>query len=435
MDDRLRQFSPPPWAALGRRDPNHEQAPWRESENLEWKVNPSWREWGRALVQDDLPYLPERIIGNLSAMGQRPASDELMQKHMQDASDLLPRSNVDIEAPYRIPYYAEARAEGGPVASDDRGVLERMWDARPWKDQLNKPVDYTPLSLALGLLHPRLGSSMRDVGMARSLMGKGKTPAIVDDPGVPFGAGNQLETLGMPYAARPGAQPPTANSNRPAVMHPERGPVMDAPGNANPAPASSAPSGRMALYEAELSRLERAGVPYEQWPTYRSFIQDLPTRAEGGSVQSEPQRQHSFSQPLSGFIDKVTGALKQYGRDQMDNAGFAPWAKTAGNIGMEAVLAPATSISAASKLATAPMDWATGREVMARPWDVVEALPLAAVGGLRAAKHALDVSDLTRRARAAESFLETKRAKGEFLPADLRIKQLIDDMAARTKWD
>lgn len=115
MDDRLRQFSPPPWAALGRRDPNHEQAPWRESENLEWKVNPSWREWGRALVQDDLPYLPERIIGNLSAMGQRPASDALMQRYMDEASELLPRSNVDIEAPYRIPYYAAARAEGGRV--------------------------------------------------------------------------------------------------------------------------------------------------------------------------------------------------------------------------------------------------------------------------------------------------------------------------------
>ena len=157
-------------------------------------------------------------------------------------------------------------------------ALSAAWEGRPWKDHATNPPSMLPqLGMALGLLHPSLGRMPRDVGMARALMDKGNTRAIMRDPSVPFGAGRQLETLGAPYAARPGAQPPSANSNAPAVMAPGQGPIMPAPGNANPTPPPAAPRvpGAMAQYEQLLMQLERSGTPQSQFPTYRDFLSTL----------------------------------------------------------------------------------------------------------------------------------------------------------------
>lgn len=277
MDDRLRGFSPPPWAALGRRDPNHEQAPWRESTNVEDRRNPGWGGYLSAKA-DQFGHMLAAFPEAMSALGARPASDELMQHYMEDISRSLPRDETPRLGSYDRPVAYAGRADGGSVEERPRSMVQRAWDARPWKGQLDKPVDYGPLAMALGLVHPRLGSAVRDVGMVRSLMNKGETPAVLRDPGVPFGAGRQLETLGAPYAARPGAQPPAGNSNTPAVMVPGQGPIMPVPGNANPAPwqqSAQAPRGNMARYEAELMRLEKSGVPYSEWPSYHAFLRGL----------------------------------------------------------------------------------------------------------------------------------------------------------------
>ena len=158
-----------------------------------------------------------------------------------------------------------------------QGMLNALWDARPWQGYAQNPPSMLPqLGMALGLLHPSLGRMPRDVGMARSMMKRGDTPAIMRDPGIPFGAGRQLETLGAPYAARPGAQPPAGNSNVPAVMAPGQGPIMPVPGNANAAPmAAPRVQGSMAQYEQLMMNLERAGVPYNQWPSYQAFLRGL----------------------------------------------------------------------------------------------------------------------------------------------------------------
>lgn len=263
-DNRLRGFSPPPWAALGRRDPNHEQAPWRESKNVEWRVNPSWAEWGSALVNDDLPYLPDRIARNISGWGVLPASDELMQRHMEDISRSLPQDETPRLGPNEMPMVYAERADGGPV----------------------------------------------------------------DQP-----------------------------------------------------------------------------------------------------------KQPSFSEPLSGFIDRAVGGLKDYGRSAMTEAGWAPWAKGAGEVAMSVATSPFESVSSASKLATASADWATGRQVSASPWDILSALPIAALGGARAAGHISRNRDALRRQDALDSLTGARRERGDLSGTDLRIKQLIDEMASRRNMD
>jgi hypothetical protein len=116
MDDRLRQFSPPPWAALGRRDPNREQAPWRESENVEDRRNPGWSEWLEAKGRQ-IQEVPGEIIRGVSALGARPASNELMQRYFDDISASLPREKLPTFGQNRIPmhYATAARADGGVV--------------------------------------------------------------------------------------------------------------------------------------------------------------------------------------------------------------------------------------------------------------------------------------------------------------------------------
>ena len=310
MDDRLRQFSPPPWAALGRRDPNQEQAPWRESSNVEDRRNAGFGDMVGAYADQLATFLTKRLPDDISAMGSRPASDEMMRRHMDDASARLPVSNVEIEDPHRLPYYVSSRADGGAV--------------KPWQDD------------------------------------------------------------------------------------------------------------KAALYRDHIDKLGHSGVPRSQWPSYEAFLMELSGMADGGAVGP---KQPSFAEPLSGFIDKVVGGVKDYGRNAMDQAGWSPWAKGAGELAMGVAATPFESVSSASKLGMAPFDWATGREVMATPWDVVGAVPLAAAGGAKVLRHALDVSDLRRSARAAEEFLDTKRSKGDFLPSDLRIKNMIQEMAQRRNMD
>lgn len=260
-DNRLRGFSPPPWAALGRRDPNHEQAPWRESTNVEDRRGESGPGVGDYFNQL-ATYVRDRLPGEISALGARPASNELMQRYMEEISALLQKHDTPRLGPNEVPRYSMARADGGPV----------------------KP-------------------------------------------------------------------------------------------------------------------------------------------------------QPSFSEPLSGFIDRTVGGLKNYGRGAMTEAGWAPWAKGAGEVAMSVATSPFESVSSASKLATAPADWATGRQVSASPWDILSALPIAALGGARAAGHISRNRDALRRQDALDSLTGARRERGDLSGTDLRIKQLIDEMASRRNMD
>ena len=91
------------------------------------------------------------------------------------------------------------------------------------------PADYEPLAIALGLLHPRLGGAFRDMGMASRLSGQGSTPAVMQ--GMPTAARNapgpEMGMISNAYSPRPG------NSNAPAVIHPQKGPVAQPAANSN----------------------------------------------------------------------------------------------------------------------------------------------------------------------------------------------------------
>jgi hypothetical protein len=154
-------------------------------------------------------------------------------------------------------------------------VLQQLWDARPWKDYAMNPPSMAPqLGIALGLLHPRLGGATRDMGMARALAGQGDAPAAMQ--GLPSAARYAREPdMGMisnAYSPRPG------NSNAPAVMHPQQGPVMSpARNDAGMAPVrqtQGANAQRWQAYEAHLGSLENAGVPRSSWPSYQRFMRD-----------------------------------------------------------------------------------------------------------------------------------------------------------------
>ena len=72
-------------------------------------------------------------------------------------------------------------------------ALASAWEGRPWKDHATNPPSMLPqLGIALGLLHPRLGGAMRDMGMARS-MGPGQATGAI-----PPSARNQPMDMSVP---------------------------------------------------------------------------------------------------------------------------------------------------------------------------------------------------------------------------------------------
>lgn len=150
--------------------------------------------------------------------------------------------------------------------------------------------------------------------------------------------------------------------------------------------------------------------------------------------EQEPLPPPSFSSRLSNHIDLPLGAIKAYAGQLMQNAGLPPLAQTAGHVAMGVASSPLDAISSASKLAMAPFDWATGREVMASPVDVLSALPLAGAGAFRAGKTALEARDFARQQRAFETYMDSmrKNAPGSMTPSDIRIKDIIN-MIGRSK--
>lgn len=169
-----------------------------------------------------------------------------------------------------------------------------------------------------------------------------------------------------------------------------------------------------------------------------------PEFAEGGAVSDAQYdapdtyltdgKRPSVSAPFSDKVDLATAILRNYGRSAMQNYGLPPWGQAIGDLGMEVALSPATSASSLSKVMAAPVDWLSGREVAAEPMDVLYALPTAAGAVGRVLGPAIHMRGAAKAQRDANDFLAARRAK-EDLPYDLHIKKLLDDMAARTKWD
>jgi hypothetical protein len=130
---------------------------------------------------------------------------------------------------------------------DEKSQLAQMlmgaWDKRPWKDYAQNPPSMAPqLALAAGLLHPRLGGATRDMGMATQMARQGQASAAMQ---------------GMPQG-----MPPAANAQA------QMAPMGIRQGTAN----SNKPMSRVEQFEAHLANLERAGVPYEQFPTWQAFF-------------------------------------------------------------------------------------------------------------------------------------------------------------------
>ena len=125
-------------------------------------------------------------------------------------------------------------------------ALSSAWEGRPWKDHATNPPSMLPqLGLALGLLHPRLGGATRDMGLARELAKQGQAPAAM--PGMP---------QGMPPANAPASQ---------------IAPMGMRQGTAN----NNKPMSRVEQFEAHLANLERQGVPYEQFPSWKAFFDGM----------------------------------------------------------------------------------------------------------------------------------------------------------------
>jgi hypothetical protein len=301
MDDRLRGFSPPPWAAVGRRGPDPEQAPWRESSNVEDMRRPGWGDWLSA-KGEQLRAAPGVMANGISALGARPASDELMQRYMEEISQSLPRDETPRLGLRELPMVYAGRADGGAVESDapERSLVDRAWDARPWKDYATNPPSMLPqLGTALGLLHPRLGGAVRDMGIARELANKGHIqPGYGHLPlGRPTTTGVQHLDDGLNVTVQPNGvlaakdfnalplwSKDAANVNSRTNMQPSLSAVPSQQPQAA-APSPYKPGSRVAQYEAHLSSLERAGVPYEQWPSWRTFFRGLGGKADGGVVE------------------------------------------------------------------------------------------------------------------------------------------------------
>lgn len=198
--------------------------------------------------------------------------------------------------------------------------------------------------------------------------------------------------------------------------------------------------------ELMAQRLSEIGNLLPQQETPRLGAYEMPRFADGGSVDDAlaqydapdvyltNERQPSFSAPFSDKVDLATAILRNYGRSAMQNYGVPSWAQPAGELGMEIALSPATSASSLSKVMAAPVDWLTGREIAAEPLDVLYALPTAAGAIGRVLGPALHMRGAAKAQRDANDFLAARRAK-EDLPYDLHIKNLLDDMVARTKWD
>ena len=162
-------------------------------------------------------------------------------------------------------------------------ALTGAWDKRPWKGYAENPPSMLPqLAIAAGLLHPRLGGAMRDMGMARN-MGPGQATGTI-----PSSVRNQPIDMSVPSLEQArGAFPSpaasqrlngmadvrasAANVNNRANMQPNLSPVQ----SQQPQAAAQSPYGpgsRVAQYEAHLANLERQGVPYEQFPTWQAFF-------------------------------------------------------------------------------------------------------------------------------------------------------------------
>jgi len=158
------------------------------------------------------------------------------------------------------------------------GLLGDIWERRPWKDQINKPVDYTPLMFALGLLHPRMGGGGGAVSglPAGALHGAG-----------PRGTAIQSNAVGMPgsHMMRDAAMMSkgAANSNSPLMMPGEFGPIREG----MPAPFRPETSFRGGgSYGVDPSRVPanqngnfslpgRLGAR-EQMRAYESYVDSLP---------------------------------------------------------------------------------------------------------------------------------------------------------------
>ena len=135
----------------------------------------------------------------------------------------------------------------GDTQQDEPGLLARMWNKRPWQGYAQNPPSMMPqLGIAAGLLHPRLGGAMRDMGMATQMARQGGAPAVMQ--GMP---------QGMPQAA-----------NAPAA---QMAPMGMRQGTAN----ANKPMAKWEQFEAHLANLERRGVPYEQFPSWQSFFRGM----------------------------------------------------------------------------------------------------------------------------------------------------------------
>ena len=205
---------------------------------------------------------------------------------------------------------------------DDKDLLSRLWDARPWRGFADKQPSMTPLMIALGLLGPRgVGNmSARDLVMARNMRGSGDLPAALP-PGMklPMGrysgstGGNVsvgphgtvtplsyerfLSENGMTarapnadadsilrsaydlYKGNPAAQTPTmprqtsanVNVRNPGEMRPSLSVVGK---EAQP----SAPSGRPSTWQERMAAYENyiRGLPESEHPmSYQSFLRML----------------------------------------------------------------------------------------------------------------------------------------------------------------
>lgn len=165
-------------------------------------------------------------------------------------------------------------------------ALQKLWDARPWQGYAQNPPSMLPqLGLALGLLHPRLGGAMRDMGMARS-MGPGQATGAI-----PPGMREQALDVSVPALEQvKGAFPSPMASQRLGGMADVRASAANVNNRANMQPQLSAvspqqpqaaaqspykPGSRVAQYEAHLANLERQGVPYEQFPSWQSFFRGM----------------------------------------------------------------------------------------------------------------------------------------------------------------
>ena len=76
-----------------------------------------------------------------------------------------------------------------------KSIMDALWAARPWQGYAQNPPSMMPqLSIALGLLAPRLGGGTRDLSMARELA---RRPGdVVATPGLDMPSNAQIRGQG-----------------------------------------------------------------------------------------------------------------------------------------------------------------------------------------------------------------------------------------------